>query len=121
MSNPLFDIRILSNNEVEIAKYKGNGGDVVIPEEIDEIFEIEHIYAKNRYDKEKTLSDPKFVEKIGNKSILEKRINIRASDYKFNDKKQYYKGYTNARGQFKEGTMIQELIDFASAKTDYTE
>ena len=54
MSNPLFDIRILSNNEVEIAKYKGNGGDVVIPEEIDEIFEIEHIYAKNRYDKEKT-------------------------------------------------------------------
>ena len=35
MSNPLFDIKILNNNEVEIAGYKGDGGDVVIPEEID--------------------------------------------------------------------------------------
>lgn len=44
--------------------------------------EIEHIYAKNRFDKEHSLSSREKVESLGNKAILEKRINIRASDYR---------------------------------------
>ena len=84
-------------------------------------FEIEHIYARNRYDKEKTLSDAKLLESLGNKALLEKSINIRAADYRFVDKKKYYNGYTNARNEIKNGTDIEELVNLAVAKTDYTE
>jgi len=49
-------------------------------------FEIEHIYAKNRFEKEHTLSSKNLIESLGNKALLEKRINIRASDYRFVDK-----------------------------------
>lgn len=83
-------------------------------------FEIEHIYSKNREDKEKLLKNKKNLESLGNKSILEKRINIRASDYRFEDKVKYYKGFTNGRGQFKEGTKVQELLDMAS-RQDFDE
>ena len=58
---------------------------------------------------------------LGNKSLLEKRINIRASDYKFEDKKKYYQGYTNARNQEKEGTQIQELLGLVANNADFTE
>ena len=51
---------------------------------------------------------------------MEKRINIRASDYRFEDKVKYYKGFTNGRGQFKEGTKVQELLDVASQQ-DFSE
>ena len=83
--------------------------------------EIEHIYARNRNEKEHSLSDPRSVELLGNKSLLEKRINIRASDYRFEDKKSFYKGFTNKRGQKKEGTKIHELITLSDIKTDFTE
>ena len=53
--------------------------------------------------------------------MLEKRINIRASDYKFEDKKKYYYGYTNMRGQEKEGTKVQELLTLADTKNDFNE
>ena len=56
-----------------------------------------------------TLLDPNNVESLGNKALLEKRINIRASDYRFDDKKKYYEGFTNTKGQAKEGTGIIEL------------
>ena len=88
---------------------------------LETVFEIEHIYAKNRYEKEGSLSNAKNIETLGNKSLLEKRINIRASDYRFSDKVSYYKGFTNARGQFKEGTKIKELNDFANQKNDFVE
>lgn len=88
--------------------------------EIDKVFEIEHIYAKNRYEKEKSLDDGKIVEKLGNKSLLEKRINIRASDYRFVDKKKYYSGYTLANGKVKEETEIVSLRDLVS-KEDFTQ
>lgn len=88
---------------------------------LDTVLEIEHIYAKNRNEKEHTLTDSKNVEKLGNKSLLEKRINIRASDYRFTDKKIYYKGYTNKRGQVKEGTKVHELLSLADSNTDFTE
>jgi uncharacterized protein with ParB-like and HNH nuclease domain len=86
-------------------------------------FEIEHIYARNRNDKENSLSKASVVELIGNKAILEKRINIRASDYRFEDKKKYYLGYTNKRNEQKEGTVIKELENYAkdSSRTDFGE
>lgn len=83
-------------------------------------FEIEHIYAKKRHETE-PLSDDKYLELLGNKSLLEKRINIRASDYRFRDKKPYYIGYTNARNQRKDGTKIRELISLANSKEDFCE
>ena len=88
--------------------------------ELDKVFEIEHIYAKNRYEKEKSLDDRKIVEKLGNKSLLEKRINIRASDYRFDDKKKYYSGYTLANGKKKEETEIVSLKELVS-KVDFTQ
>ena len=84
-------------------------------------FEIEHIYAKNRNEKEHSLSDPKNVELLGNKALLEKRVNIRASDYRFQDKVVYYRGYTNKRGQEKEGTKVQELLYLSSNAVDFTD
>ena len=84
-------------------------------------FEIEHIYAKNRCDKEKSLSDPKKIESLGNKAILEKRINIRASDYRFIDKKKYYDGYENSYGVSKEGTINHELRSMSAEMMDFIE
>ena len=84
------------------------------------VIEIEHIYAKNRYDNERSLSSPSILEKLGNKALLEKRINIRASDYRFNDKKKYYRGFESARGK-KEGTKNLELLVLADKQDDYTE
>lgn len=91
--------------------------------EVATIFEIEHIYARNRNDKEHTLSKASNIELLGNKAILEKRINIRASDYRFEDKKKYYLGYTNKRNEPKEGTVVKELENFAndSSRTDFNE
>lgn len=84
-------------------------------------FDIEHIFSKNRQDKDIELSDNKYLELLGNKSILEKQINIRASDYRFCDKKKYYEGYVNSKNQTKEGTKIQELIELAKNKDDFKE
>jgi hypothetical protein len=88
---------------------------------LETVLEIEHIYARNRYDKEKSLNNNKNLEALGNKVLLEKKINIRASDYRFEDKVKYYKGYENRRKQKKEGTKIIELLDFANTKTDFVE
>ncbi len=83
--------------------------------------EIEHIYARNRNEKEHSLTDVRNVELLGNKALLEKKINIRASDYRFEDKKSFYKGFINKRGQQKEGTKVVELLELADKKTDFTE
>jgi len=88
---------------------------------LETVLEIEHIYARNRNEKEHTLSDAKSVDRLGNKSLLEKRINIRASDYRFVDKVTYYKGYVNRRGQQKEATRIRELLELSAGTTDFTE
>lgn len=82
--------------------------------------DIEHIYPKNRYNNEKPSFSEQSLEKLGNKSLLEKRINIRASDYAFIDKKKYYKGFTNVRGIKKEGTKIHELFKLAD-QSGFTE
>lgn len=85
-----------------------------------EVLEIEHIYPRNRQEKEHTLSNAQNVESLGNKSLLEKRINISASDYKFEDKVKYYKGF-EIRKKKKEGTKIQELLNMATHRSDFTE
>lgn len=82
-------------------------------------YQIEHIFANNR--NSDTLLE-KDRESLGNKSLLESRINIRASDYRFADKKEYYLGqYQNKNGKKQEGTDIQELWQLANEKDDFTE
>ena len=88
---------------------------------LETVLEIEHIYARNRYDKDKSLEDVKNLEAIGNKALLEKRINIRAADYRFGDKVKYYEGFINSRNQKKEGTKIYELLSLAKSASDFTE
>lgn len=84
-------------------------------------YEIEHIYAKNRYIMEKSLKDSKNLEALGNKALLEERINIRASDYKFDGKKKFYLGFADGRGKKRPGTEILELIKIANEKSDFVE
>ena len=87
---------------------------------LETVLEVEHIYARNRYDNDKSLSDVRNLEALGNKALLEKRINIRAADSRFADKVKYYQGFTNSRNQQKEGTQNHELILLSSAE-DFTE
>ncbi len=88
---------------------------------LETIFEIEHIFPKKRQEQEHSLSDPKKIELLGNKSLLEKKINIRASDYRFGDKVKYYRGFDNSKGQHKDGTHITELLSMSGNQTDFTE
>ena len=88
---------------------------------LETILEIEHIYARNRYDKDKSLTDVKNLEALGNKALLEKRINIRAADYRFEDTVKYYQGFVNSRNQKKEGTRNHELRRLSETLTDFTE
>ena len=53
--------------------------------------------------------------------MLEKHVNIRASDYRFSDKKKYYKGFVNDKGVEKVGTDNQELLELARTREDFTE
>ena len=79
-------------------------------------FDIEHIYPSRRM-KECPLKNSNNFESLGNKSILEKRINIRASDYRFEDKIRYYLGKLEKR----EPTKIEDLKLLAESLTDFTE
>lgn len=84
-------------------------------------FDIEHIFARKRQENDKTLTNIKNLEALGNKSLLEDKINIRAADYRFSDKVKYYQGFTNDKGQFKEGTIISELLEISTKNTDFNE
>jgi uncharacterized protein with ParB-like and HNH nuclease domain len=84
-------------------------------------FDIEHIFPRKRQENDKTLKNIKNLESLGNKVLLEDKINIRASDYRFIDKIKYYKGFTNDKGQYKVGTIISELVNLATVHTDFTE
>ncbi len=85
------------------------------------IFEIEHIFAKKRQENDKSLTNIKNIESLGNKALLEEKINIRASDYRFEDKIKYYQGFTNNKGQVRKGTIIEELKILSTENTDFTE
>ncbi len=83
--------------------------------------DIEHIFARKRQENDRELSDVKSLEILGNKSLLEKGINIRAADYRFSDKVKYYQGFTNAKGQKKNGTKIYELVKLSKEQSDFNE
>lgn len=80
-------------------------------------FHIEHIYARNRAEMEPMAAIRAKLELLGNKSLLEQRINIRASDYRFADKVKYYKGLHKKKAP----TRIYELLEMADKQKDFTE
>lgn len=84
-------------------------------------FDIEHIFARKRQENDRTLTNTKNLEALGNKVLLEDKINIRAADYRFSDKTKYYKGFTNDKGQHKVGTIISELKNLATSYDDFKE
>lgn len=79
------------------------------PLSLETFFDIEHIVSRNLQENMHVLTDDRNLESLGNKSLLEKRINIPARDYRFEDKTRYYLGFVNARGQRKDGSGIVEL------------
>jgi uncharacterized protein with ParB-like and HNH nuclease domain len=83
-------------------------------------FDIEHIYAKERHKKENKLQNPDNLEELGNKILLERSINIRASDFRFPDKKRYYLGYTDANGKSHSKSIIAEYA-YLTQKEDFLE
>ena len=97
-----------------------NNDNQIIPT-INTNFDIEHIFARKRQENDKTLVNTKNLEALGNKVLLEDKINIRAADYRFSDKIKYYEGFTTDKGQLKTGTIISELVNLASNNTDFTE
>lgn len=88
---------------------------------VDQVFEIEHIYAKNRQDTDSSLTDKRNIERLGNKSLLEKSVNIRVSDFRFEDKVKKYKGYMNDKGKHIDGTKIQDLLTIDTRYEDFDE
>ena len=73
---------------------------------------IEHIFAKKRAEIN-GISDKNLIESIGNKIILESSINIKASDFEFDVKKDFYLG-KKRRGISKEPSRIAEIIDLTN-------
>ena len=88
---------------------------------LEQPFEIEHIYAKNRQDVDGSLNDKRNIERLGNKSLLEKSVNIRVSDFRFEDKVKKYKGYMNDRGKHIDGTRIQDLLTIDDRYVNFDE
>lgn len=78
--------------------------------DLKESFDIEHIYSKKRQQIEKGLQSDSILESLGNKVLLEESINIRASDYRFEDKKKIYSG-AQRRGKNKDSSKIHEIGD----------
>lgn len=89
--------------------------------DLSQTYEIEHIYSKNRFKNERSLANGANLEALGNKALLEKKINIRASDYQFRDKAKYYEGFIDAKGNVKQPTRIAELRELAREHDDFTE
>jgi len=78
--------------------------------------QIEHILARKRQELHNVLRNPDAMEFLGNKSLLEKNINIRAADYRLIDKKIFYFGDGK-----KPGTFNIELRRLAETHEDFTE
>lgn len=82
--------------------------------------EIEHIYARKRNEIDPLVKRSN-LEALGNKSLLEKRVNIRAADYRFADKCKYYEGFTDGNAKHHPGTSIHELVQLSKNYDDFTE
>ena len=77
---------------------------------LNEVFHLEHIYSKKRQDIEGGLENKSNLDSLGNKVLLEKSINISASDYRFEDKKKFYSG-EQRRGKDKKPSEISEIAE----------
>ena len=75
---------------------------------LNESFHLEHIYPKKRQEMERGLKTEENIELLGNKILLESVINIKASDYRFEDKRKIYSG-EQRRGNYKEPSKIAEI------------
>lgn len=73
--------------------------------DLTDVFQIEHIYSRKRQQMEKGLQFENSFESLGNKILLERSINISASDYRFEDKKKIYSG-EQRRGKNKDVSSI---------------
>jgi len=78
--------------------------------DLKEIYHLEHIYSKKRQEMEKGLKSESNLDSLGNKILLEASINIKASDYRFEDKKKIYNG-EQRRGKNKDASKIAEIAD----------
>jgi hypothetical protein len=83
--------------------------------DINEIYHLEHIYPKKRQEMDGGLNCEKNIDSLGNKVLLESSINIRASDYRFEDKKKVYRG-EQRRGKNKDPSKIHEIIELVGYK-----
>ena len=78
--------------------------------------QIEHILPRKRQELHNVLKNPDALEFLGNKSLLEKSVNIRAADYRLVDKKIFYLGDGK-----KPATFNLELRYLAEMHDDFTE
>lgn len=85
--------------------------------ELDMRFDTEHIYPQKRAEAQPSSTIQQRIELLGNKSLLEEKINITASNYHFVDKARIYKGLHRKRAP----TRIYELLEMADQQTDFTE
>ncbi|HKM36607.1 MAG TPA: DUF262 domain-containing protein [Thiopseudomonas sp.] len=83
---------------------------------LDDYFQIEHIYSKKRQEMDQGLKSDQNLELLGNKILLEQAINIRASDYRFEDKLKIYQGIQR-RGSYKAPSQIAEIECLAAKKS----
>ena len=83
---------------------------------LDTKLQLEHIYAKSRHADFKQLKNPDALELLGNKALLEEKINKKVSNNPFADKKILYRGDDN-----KAGTFNLELRALAETYDDFTE
>ena len=88
---------------------------------LDVNLDIEHILAKGRQEIDSTLKNRKNLECLGNKELLERKINIPASEYRFKDKKKFYYGFTTDKGAKKVGTNIKDLRELADTHENFEE
>lgn len=86
----------------------------------DTVLEVEHIYARKRAEVEPLVNQAD-LEALGNKALLERRVNIRAADYRFSDKRKYYEGFRDASGRERRGTDNAELLEMAESMDDFGE
>jgi uncharacterized protein with ParB-like and HNH nuclease domain len=78
--------------------------------DVNETFHLEHIYPKKRQEMEGGLKTESNLDSLGNKILLEGSINIKASDYRFDDKKKIYSGQQR-RGRNKDASKINEIAN----------
>lgn len=85
--------------------------------------QIEHIYAKSRHENFQSLKNPEALECLGNKTLLEEKINKNASDNPFADKKKCYLGLqpTGKSKKYQPATFNLELRGLAETRDDFTE